>query len=289
MKHYIKQTSGILCNDNREVWEQDAVKKMVSHNNYAERPFAVVKAFARMYPSLSLRNLSALTHSIINGTHRCAEKFGKRNALEPVTTRIAGIALTAHPNLKRAVNLLCSVRPKSLGAVTIQLRKAHKQDKKAHIANRKAKAILKYKALIRQQAAIAAKRDKAEMTANSDLCNDLVEMSHHLKSRCNSKPARVTFLKEQVYARISCENPRLYPCLGPEWRKLGGKIRVSAQSKDQSDEDYLTLLLAAMIKEGNRTLGVNDNNQMSFTQEYIRVLPSIALEFTNPIALAYKK
>ena len=27
MKHYIKQTSGILCNDNREVWEQDAVKK----------------------------------------------------------------------------------------------------------------------------------------------------------------------------------------------------------------------------------------------------------------------
>ena len=127
------------------------------------------------------------------------------------------------------------------------------------------------------------------MTANSDLCNDLVEMSHQLKSRCNSKPARVTFLKEQVYARISCENPRLYPCLGPEWRKLGGKIRVSAQSKDQSDEDYLTLLLAAMIKEDNRTLGVNDNNQMSFTQEYIRVLPSIALEFTNPIALAYKK
>ena len=265
------------------------LKKMVSHNNYAERPFAVVKAFARMYPSLSLRNLSALTHSIINGTHRCAEKIGNRNALEPVTTRIAGIALTAHPNLKRAVNLLCSVRPKSLGAVTIQLRKAHKQDKKAHIANRKAKAILKYKALIRQQAATAAKRDKAEMTANSDLCNDLVEMSHHLKSRCNSKPARVTFLKEQVYARISCENPRLYPCLGPEWRKLGGKIRVSAQSKDQSDEDYLTLLLAAMIKEDNRTLGVNNNNQMSFTQEYIRVLPSIALEFTNPIALAYKK
>jgi hypothetical protein len=43
MKHYIKQTNGELCNDKREDWEKEAVKQMVSHNNYAERPFAVVK------------------------------------------------------------------------------------------------------------------------------------------------------------------------------------------------------------------------------------------------------
>ena len=61
MKNYIKQTGGELCNDNREEWENKAIAHMVSHNNYAERPFAVVKAFARMYPSLSLRNLSHLT------------------------------------------------------------------------------------------------------------------------------------------------------------------------------------------------------------------------------------
>jgi hypothetical protein len=73
MKHYIKQTDGILSNEKREKWEMAAVKDMVAHNNFAERPFAVVKALARMYPSFSLRNLSHLTHSIVNGTHRCAE------------------------------------------------------------------------------------------------------------------------------------------------------------------------------------------------------------------------
>ena len=76
MKHYIKQTDGRLSNDKRESWEKEATKHMVAHNNYAERPFAVVKALARMYPSLSLRNLSHLTHSLINGTHRCAEASG---------------------------------------------------------------------------------------------------------------------------------------------------------------------------------------------------------------------
>jgi hypothetical protein len=79
MKHYIKQTNGALANDKRDEWEKEAVQHMVSHNNYAERPFAVVKALSRMYPSLSLQNLSQLTHSIVNGTHRCADTYGQRN------------------------------------------------------------------------------------------------------------------------------------------------------------------------------------------------------------------
>jgi hypothetical protein len=198
MKHYIKQTNGALCNDNREEWEKQAVQQMVSHNNYAERPFAVVKAFARMYPSLSLQNLSHLTHSLVNGTHCCAETFGKRNKDLPVTRRLAGIALTAHPKLKDAVNTLCSVRRKSLGAVTRLVRAAQHTDKASQVQYRKDKAIIKYNALIKQQATKAAKRDKAEMTAASNLCLDLKELTVQLKSRCNSKEARVTFLKDQV-------------------------------------------------------------------------------------------
>ena len=112
LKNYLRQTNGGLRNDLREEWEKAAVSKMVCHNNYAERPFAVVKAFWRMYPSLSLYNLSWLGNSMVNGTHRCAEVFGQHNKLTPVTTRLAGIAITAHPELKRAVNILCSVRRK---------------------------------------------------------------------------------------------------------------------------------------------------------------------------------
>jgi hypothetical protein len=44
--------------------------------------------------------------------------------------------------------------------------------------------------------------------------------------------------------------------LGGEWRKLGGKIRVSAPSKDQTDEDYLTKLVAAMIRDDSLSCGV---------------------------------
>ena len=106
MKHYLKQTDGRLSNDKREPWEKEATKHMVAHNNYAERPFAVVKAFARMYPSLSLRNLSHLTHSLINGTHRCAEASGTIHLGDEHKSRVAGIALTAHPALRNAVNTI---------------------------------------------------------------------------------------------------------------------------------------------------------------------------------------
>jgi hypothetical protein len=118
MKDYLRQTNGPMRNELRETWEQKAVEKMVCHNNYAERPFAVVKEFWRMYPTLSLHNLSWLTHSMVNGTHRCAEVYGADAKGMPVTTRLAGIAVTAHPALKTAVSKLCSVRRKTSGVIT---------------------------------------------------------------------------------------------------------------------------------------------------------------------------
>ncbi len=126
------------------------------------------------------------------------------------------------------------------------------------------------------------------MTATSFLCFDVIALDLQLKARCNSKQARVTFLKEQVYARIAGDYPRLYPCLGNEWRKQGGELRISSNSKNQSDEDYLSLMVAAMIKEDAQDLGINELRITNATQDYIRVLPSIALAYTNPKALAYK-
>jgi hypothetical protein len=64
MKNYLRQTNGKLANDKREAWEIKAVHKMVCPNNHAERPFAVLKALAQMYPSLSLRNLPCQGWSI---------------------------------------------------------------------------------------------------------------------------------------------------------------------------------------------------------------------------------
>ncbi len=58
MKDYLRQTGGPLWNDVREPREKKAVGNMLCHNNHAEWPFAVVKEFWRMYPTLPLQNLS---------------------------------------------------------------------------------------------------------------------------------------------------------------------------------------------------------------------------------------
>ena len=99
----------------------------------------------------------------------------------PVNARMAGIALTAHPALKRAVNELCSVRKRTLGRVTGLVREARKLDKVAQVANRKRKATDKHEAQIRKQARTAASRDKAEETATNSLVRDVQELDVQLR------------------------------------------------------------------------------------------------------------
>jgi hypothetical protein len=92
MKNYLKQTNGNLQNNAREQWEVDMCKAMLCHNNAAERPFAVLRQYQRLYPSLSIENLAKLTTSIVNGTHRPALKG-----------QSAGVALTSHPHPRPAI------------------------------------------------------------------------------------------------------------------------------------------------------------------------------------------
>ena len=105
MKNYLKQTNGRLRTNVREDWEFKRCKDMLCHNNHAERPFAVLRQYKHLYPSLSLGNLSKLAQSLVNGTHRPAS-----NGLA------AGIALTADPRLRTIIGLLCRVRRKTVNS-----------------------------------------------------------------------------------------------------------------------------------------------------------------------------
>jgi hypothetical protein len=100
MKDYLKQTTnGTLRTGVREAWELEKCKAMLRHNNGTERPFAVLRQYKLIYPSMSIGNLGKLSNSIVNGTHR------------PAMRRLAGgIALTADPRLKKCVGALYSVR-----------------------------------------------------------------------------------------------------------------------------------------------------------------------------------
>ncbi len=61
---------------------------------------------------------------------------------------------------------------------------------------------------------------------------------------------------------------------------------MSSKDKHQSDEDYLTKLVMAMLEEDGDSMGVNNSSIPSFAQDYIRALPSISLQFTNLKAVA---
>ncbi len=128
-----------------------------------------------------------------------------------------------------------AVRRKTPGRVTTLAREAHLRDKAEQIANRKRKATEQRASQIAKQARTA--RDKAEETASHSLCTSLTVLDVQLKARNNSKESRIFFLKEQIYARIASDQPRLYPNLGSEWRKVGGKIRINPASKDQTLEE----------------------------------------------------
>jgi hypothetical protein len=103
MKDYLKQTGGHLRTDQREEWEFNKCKAMLCHNNHAERSFAVLRQYKHLYPALSRENLSKLSQSLVNGTHRPGGKGV-----------MAGIALTADPRLRSCIAQLCSVRRKKV-------------------------------------------------------------------------------------------------------------------------------------------------------------------------------
>ncbi len=180
MSDYLKQTNGSLSNDKKEAWEIETVKGFVSHNNYAERPFAVVRAIWKTYASLSLKNLGWLTHSLANGTHQPEHTYGTTKDVHGNHCHKPGIALTAHPNLKCAVNVVCSVKRKTVGAVTKIVRAAQISDKEERIETRKRKAVEKHENTLRLKSIKTAKSDKAEHTAQHHLVLSIKSLDNQL-------------------------------------------------------------------------------------------------------------
>jgi hypothetical protein len=162
MGKYLRQTNGALANEKREEWEEKAAEGLLCHNNNAERPFAVLRLYKRTYPSISLRNLSKISLTIVSGTHRPADKGSP-----------AGIAISSHPRLRAVVGNLCGVRNRRVGLITAILRAAHYLDTTEMKACRKRKAREKYEANVRKKAKKAALRDYAEEINHNSLVNNV--------------------------------------------------------------------------------------------------------------------
>jgi hypothetical protein len=162
-----------------------------------------------------------------------------------------------------------------------------KEDQLQSIAVRKRKAADRYADNVRKKAKHAAKRDRAETVLCTSLVTCVSSLEVQLRARSNSSAARVAFLKDQFHARVSGENPRQYTGIGKEFRSKFGKLKMTPNDVTTSKEKYLHELVTAMIKEDEAMID-NPNTMPHFTEHYIRVLPTLSSDFTNPVASELK-
>ncbi len=78
--NYLKATDGIYRNELRDDWQLENVSALLCTNNPAERPFAVAKAYMKIYQSMSIRTLAGFGLSICNMAHTAQPKLkGNKN------------------------------------------------------------------------------------------------------------------------------------------------------------------------------------------------------------------
>ena len=138
MGDYLEILNGKHAIDKMTDTDKERTEDYVPHNNHAERPFAIIKALAKMYPSMTLQNLSHLAHAKANGTFRMPKRGGETKRTFNREGRKAGSAITADPRLQRVVSELCSVRQNSVGAVTGTMRESAGQQGRCACAQKKA-------------------------------------------------------------------------------------------------------------------------------------------------------
>jgi hypothetical protein len=167
------------------------------------------------------------------------------------------------------------------------MRAEWKKDKVESKDVRKRKAAERYAENVRKKAKHAAKRDHAEEILCTALVTSVAELETQMLARSNSSSARVAFLKDQFHARVSGESPRVYPGIGPEFRSKFGKLKLTPCDAKQNKEAYLLALVKAMVRE-NDELPASNNALPKFTENFIRVLPSLSENFLNPVAYDMK-
>jgi hypothetical protein len=301
MGDYIEATGGKLANNQKTQLEKDVAARMVCTNNMAESPFATVRAFLHLYPSLTLKTVAGLSGAMVNGTHR------GRGATKDTS---AGIALTAPAPLRTAITKLCSVRVHrgdvmqpltkkqserigTLGAITLFLRGVHEADRQETAANRRAHKQLKLDESARLQADRMAHFDKASET---QLALTTHSLEDEILSYGTSKGALLLYLKEQYSARLLLRDGDYSSIpIESEYRMKTKpyKLRMEphkpiAGTVTSGDKvNYLTALLKLMIAED-----LTREEQPTVKAEetgLVRRLPVIAPQFANPLSLRLKR
>jgi hypothetical protein len=78
---YLEATHGAKAFSKLSDWKRRDAKNLLSHNNFAERPFAMVKGLMKRFPSLKLSHTSAIASAKAKGTF---DADGAANTSDPI-------------------------------------------------------------------------------------------------------------------------------------------------------------------------------------------------------------
>jgi hypothetical protein len=157
MADYLEATGGRLRNANKTEFEKAIASRMICTNNPVEEPFATARAFLHMYPTLKLRTLATLSAAIVHGTYTPLWKKGKRVVQ-------AEFGLRADPALRNVIGILCGVRRRHPGQITLYMRDSVRADEVEAAAIRIARKKAEREKKARAKANTMAEYDMANTT-----------------------------------------------------------------------------------------------------------------------------
>jgi hypothetical protein len=285
MGKYLRSTGGIYRNELRSEWELEKVAQLLSHNNAAERPFAIAKAYLKSFPTMKLSTLANFALALTNGTHRPAGTQGKTKKTKARATPPAGIAVTSPAVLKVAVTKFCGVRVIKPGTVTQLLRELNTVNvvRADELRRANQKAELDRKARQHSNKSIVHNRNMEE-----ELVGSKANVEAHLAALGNATGASLNYLKRQFDARVAwaSSNDWNYPSIGPNFRTKDGKKLKKTPSNGEDKVSYLKSLVVQMIKADSR------RRQQTVVEPLltglVRKNPVINLASTDPVSLRAK-
>lgn len=288
MGDYLEATEGKMAKSKLEPWVKARVVQLLSHNNHAERPFAVIKLFDQLFQTMSLSNLSGLSNARCNGTFKRAAPPPKTKKTAAKATCKAGAAVEAVPLLRKAVSSVCGVRKRkgaggrfiASGAVTQMARENRQKDGSDSEALRKRKREAKFEENRRKKTKKAQKKDAAHTV---ELVTTVAKLEEALSAK-SGKGTRVTFLSKQVDARLEGRSfTYALQAVPLKYRSTFFKDKRIKKSTDGDEVAYLTELVKLMIQDDitEKRYGADALAGATATDITIaRQLPMISDEYT---------
>jgi Asp-tRNA(Asn)/Glu-tRNA(Gln) amidotransferase C subunit len=152
-----------------------------------------------------------------NGSHRPAESKGKQKRTEDKETRQCGSALSAEPELKKAVTKLCSVKKINVGKVTARLDAIFVTNSTRADERRESK---KAEEMAKETRRMQKKGVKFNKNMEETLAASIGDLTAHLKAMDNAVGVSKDYLKRQFNARLMRAelDGFKYPSIGNEFR-----------------------------------------------------------------------